>query len=77
MSSGGANFMRMGHKPLFCVVRCDAQQIGARKPQFFNEKMTIERDLDASRLIGQDVSGERPISRLDRHRSHYATRREQ
>jgi hypothetical protein len=42
----------MGHKPLFCVVRCDAPQIGARKPQFFNEKMTIERDLDASRLIG-------------------------
>jgi hypothetical protein len=34
------------------LVRCDAQQIGARKPQFFNEKMTIEHDLDASRLIG-------------------------
>jgi hypothetical protein len=42
----------MGHKPLFCVVCWNAQQIGARKPQFFNEKMTSERDLDAFLLIG-------------------------
>jgi hypothetical protein len=35
-------YIYMGHKPLFRVVCWDAQQIGARKPQFFNEKMTIE-----------------------------------
>ena len=39
----------MGREPLFCVVRCDAQQIGARKPQFFNEKIADVRD----RLKGQ------------------------
>jgi len=47
----------MGREPLFCVVRCDAQQIGARKPQFFNEKIADVRD----RLKGVNSSHGRLI----------------